>query len=271
MSAAPPLDRLDPSPASEAPRSRGVRLGALFAGSVLAAVVASVPAAFRMLGSNAVATVAALPWPWLTLVALGTPIALLSVGLCAQAREGLRLLAGERTRLALSGLLWWLVVELGILALVAAFLRKVTHHHALAVVTVAAFAIASGAALGLFAWRTTARVGRGGPALSKAAFALALMCLVLAIAIASVRLARAEAAAPLTRFFVDAFALGSGALLLSPRVLARARPLAIVGLPAALLVLIVGFTALRFDPELGREVSRVAPLHARVGQLLHLT
>jgi hypothetical protein len=272
MSAAPPLDRPAPTPPSDASGSRGLRLGAIFASAVLAAVLASVPAALRSVGQSASPPIpaAALPWHLLALVALATPVCVFSVWVLTHARKGLRLLAGEESIAAMAGLAWWLVVELGILSLAAALFRKVTHHHALAGVTFAVVALGSGAFVGLVAWRTTARVGRAGRGFAKAALGLATLSLALAIVISGLRLSKTEAAAPLTITLLDAVALGISLLLASPTWIGRLRFLTIVGLPTAALLVIVGLTALRFDPELARAVSRTAPLHGLIAEFFHL-
>jgi hypothetical protein len=273
MSAAPPLDRPAPTPSSEASGSRGLRLGAIFASAVLAAMLASVPAALRILRQSAAHSmpISALPWHLLALVALATPGCVVSMWVLTQARRGLRLIAGDQSVLAMAGLAWWLVVELGILSLAAAVLRKVTHHHALAGVAFAVFALGSGAFFGLLAWRTTARVGRAGRGFSMAAFGLATASLALGVMISGLRLSRTESATPLTVTLLDAVALAISVLFASPKWIGRLRFLAIVGLPTAALVILVGLTALRFDPELERAVSHAAPLHGLVADLFHLS
>lgn len=244
----------------ESSTSLVLRLGIVVAGGVVSGVVASLPAALRLGGEGSVATLVV---RWLILSALAVPIAVLSVAVLRRARVGIRQLLGERAPLLIIGVLWWAVTEIGLLAIFGAVLRKTTHHHALAGVTFAFFAVITGVVVGLLARRTTTMIGRGGSKLQTMGLASVGVCATIVLILVLVRTARANelhAAAGI----VDAIALSVTALLTSTRAFARIKPLAVVGLPVAILVLVAGLTMLRFDPKLRALLAIGAPLHALV-------
>ena len=255
-----PTEDPDQEDNEESSTSLVLRLGTVVAGGVVAGVVASLPAALRLGGEGSVAVLVV---RWLILAALATPMAVLAVALLRRARVGIRQLLGERAPLLIIGVLWWAVTELGLLAIFGAVLRKTTHHHALAGVTFAFFAIITGVVVGLLARRTTTMIGRGGSKLQTMGLASVGVCATIVLILVLVRTARASeihAAAGI----VDAIALSVTALLTSTRAFARIRPLAVVGLPVAILVLVIGLTMLRFDPRLRALLPIGAPLHALV-------
>ena len=237
-----------------------LRIGIVVAGGVAAGVIGSLPAALRLGGEGSLATLIV---RWLILAALAIPISVLAVAVLRRARVGIRQLLGERAPLLIIGVLWWAVTEIGLLAIFAAVLRKTTHHHALAGVTFAFFAIITGVVVGLLARRTTTMIGRGGSKLQSMGLAAVGVCATVVLILVLVRTARASeihAAAGI----VDAIALSVTALLASTRAFTRIKPLAVVGLPVAILVLVLGLTMLRFDPRLRSLLPIGAPLHALV-------
>jgi hypothetical protein len=237
-----------------------LRIGILVAGGVLSAGIGSLPAALRLGGEGSLAT---LLERWIILTALCLPIAVVAVAVLRRARVGLRQLLGERAQLLVIGVLWWSVIMLGLLAVVGAVLRKTTHHHALAGVTFAFFAVISGVVVALLARRTAAMLGRGGSKLQKVGLTIVGSCAVVVLGLVLVRTGKSadlHAAAGL----VDAISLAIVALLTSSRAFTKLRPLAVVGLPIAILVLVIGLTLLRFDPKLHPLLAAGAPLHALV-------
>ncbi|MFO0735454.1 MAG: hypothetical protein U0270_06230 [Labilithrix sp.] len=237
-----------------------LRIGILVAGGVISGLVASMPAALRLGGEGSLAT---LLTRWIILGALCLPTAVVAVAVLRRARVGLRELLGERAQLLVIGVLWWSVIMLGLLAVVGAVLRKTTHHHALAGVTFAVFAVMSGIVVALLARRTTAMLDRGGGKLQKVGLTIVGGCAVVVIALVLVRTAKAtelHAAAGI----VDAIALAICALMTSSRAFTKLRPLAVIGLPVAILVLVIGLTLLRFDPKLYPVLAAGAPLHTLV-------
>jgi hypothetical protein len=245
---------------ADAGASLVLRIGIIIAGGVIAALIGSMPAALRLGGEGSIGT---LITRWIILSALWLPMAVISVAVLRRARVGLRQLLGERASLLVIGVLWWSVIMLGLLAVVGAVLRKTTHHHALAGVTFAFFAVISGIVVALLARRTTSMLGRGGSKLQKVGMSIVAGCAVLTVVLVLVRTARAtdlHAAAGM----VDAIALSICGVMTSSRAFTRVRPLAVVGLPVAILVLVIGLTLLRFDPKLHPILQAGAPLHALI-------
>ena len=195
--------------------------------------------------------------------ALPPPTAVVAVAVLRRARVGLRELLGERAQLSSS------------VSLVVrhharpprrrrrGVLRATTHHHALAGVTFAVFAVMSGIVVALLARRTTAMLDRGGGKLQKVGLTIVGGCAVVVIALVLVRTAKAtelHAAAGI----VDAIALAICARLTSSRAFTKLRPLAVIGSPVAILVLVIGLTLLRFDPKLSIRCSRRGAPHTLV-------
>ena len=245
---------------ADAGTSLVLRIGIVIAGGVISAVVGSMPAALRLGGEGSLVT---LLTRWLILSALSLPMAVVAVAVLKRARVGLRMLLGERAQLLVIGVLWWSVIMLGLLAVVGAVLRKATHHHALAGVTFAFFAVISGIVVAILARRTTAMLGRGGTKLQKVGLTIVGSCAVVVLGLVLVRTGKStelHAAAGM----VDAISLSIVALMTSSRAFTKLRPLAVVGLPVAILVLVIGLTLLRFDPKLHPFLAVGAPLHSLV-------
>src|SRR5262249_28059717 len=136
----PPIGR-EPLEEGEAAPPLVTRFGTVIGGGVLAAIASSLPAELRL--GDGGSTFRALQ-QWLALAALLTPTGIAAVAVLRRARVGLKIVAGERATLVAAGLLWWAVLELGILSAFGAVLRAKTHHHGLAGVTFAIFALISG-------------------------------------------------------------------------------------------------------------------------------
>jgi hypothetical protein len=237
-----------------------MRFGFIVAGGVVAALASSLPASLRMGGEGSASRALE---QWLVLSAVSTPLAVASVAVLRRARVGLRLLAGERASTFAVGVLWWSVIELGLLSLFGALLRKTTHHHALAGVTFSAFAVVTGVVVALFARRTTAMLIRGGAGLLKIGLVIAAACAFLAIMLVGIRTARAEGI-PTAGALVDGLAFAVTTTIASSRLFGRWRPMAIAGVPVAVLLVMVGLTTLRFDPKLQQSLGETAPVHAFV-------
>lgn len=258
----PPIEQRlvsEPDPAHEGV-PLVIRAGFLVAGGVLAAIVASVPGALRMEGGLSLTRALE---QWVVLTAITTPFAVLAVATLRQAREGIRILAGEHRSLLAIGVVWWSVLELGILSVFAALLKKTTHQTSLAGVTFAAFALASGIVVAYFARRATAMLARGGEDLQRMGLLMAGVSALIVLALVAVRTSRvAELHTAGVIFDFVAFALVSS--VASLRIHERFRAIAIVGVPAAVLVMIIGFTTLRFDPKLRDALAETAPAHGVV-------
>jgi hypothetical protein len=253
----------EPEPESEAPLI--TRIGFAVAGAVGAAITSALPAALRMGDEGSIGRALE---QWVVLSALGIPIALAAVAVLQRARVGLRLLMGERAPLLAIGVLWWSVIELGLLSGFGAVLRKTTHHHALAGVTFAAFAMGSGALVGLFARRISAMLGRGGPNLQRVGLVIAGASAFVAVMLVGIRTSRAEGIHTAAAL-VDVLALGVTSTIASSRLVTRSRYLAIAGVPAAVVILVIGLTTLRLDPKLSESLRETAPVHSLVVDLFH--
>jgi hypothetical protein len=223
---------------------------------VIVSFATALPSTVRVIGDgDAVRAIE----QWIILAGITAPLAALFVAIVLRARVGLSLLVAERARAVATGVLWWSVVELGLLAPVAAVLRKATHQHALAGVTFAAFAIVSGIVVALFATRATAAFARGGT--SGLSLGMAAGCAALVVLLVAGRTSRAEEMHTAASI-LDAIAFAAVTALVSTRPVLRFRPLGIAGVPVFVLTVLVGFMLLRFEPEIQEGFARVAPLHA---------
>lgn len=240
-----------------------LRLGSIVAGGVLVAMAAALPPMLRVIADGDVGRALE---EWLVLTGIGTPLGILAVAVVRRARVGLQLLLGDRGWVLAMGVLWWAVVELGLLAVVASVLRKTTHHHALAGVTFAVFAAGSGLVVGLLARNVTSDLARRGGSLARFGLVVAGGMAFLAVVLVAVRTSRADdlhTAASL----IDAFAFAIAAALGSTRTFGKLRPAAFGGPPIALLVIVLGAALLRLDPAIRPVLLRSAPMHAQVLEL----
>lgn len=263
----PPLQSLarEPEPEPEDDRSSSVmRLGVIVAGGVLAAVVSSLPAALRM--ANASSASGALE-RWLVLAALATPLAVAAVAVLRRARVGVQLLAGARAPLFAMGVLLWCLIELVVLSAFGALLSKTTHHRALAGVTFAIFAVVTGVVVALVARRAATVLARKGAGAQKLGLGVVAGCAFVGVMLVGVRMARAEETLAASAL-VDALAFTVTTTIASSRLLGRWRPMAIAGVPVAVLVIMVGLTLLRFEPALQQALPETAPMHSLVLALL---
>jgi hypothetical protein len=260
----PQMERLvEPEPASDS--SLVIRIGFIAAGAVLAAVASALPAALRLGEDGSVGRAIE---QWIVLSSIGTPLAAIAIAVLRRASAGLRLLVGEAAPILATGVLWWCVVELGLLSVFGAALRKATHHHGLAGVTFSAFAIATGMFVAIFAWRATHGIARAGVRAQKIGLVAAGAAAFIVVMLVGVRTSRGEGLHTAAAL-VDVLALVVTSTIASSRVLSRYRPLAIAGVPVALLVMMVGLTTLRFDPKLHDMLAETAPVHTAVVDLFH--
>lgn len=256
-----PEDRLlsEPEPESNG-ASTVARAGSMAAGGALAALLASIPAALRIgSGESAGRALAA----WLVLSAVLAPLAVGAVVVLARARAGLRIVAGGRAQLLAISLVWWSVAMFALLSLFGALLRKTTHHHALAGVTFAVFAAASGALVAALMLRAVTILARRGSDAHRVGVGLAGGGVLVALILFGLRVSGgADIHAGAT--IVDVLAIAIASIIASSRALAQARPAALAGIPAAVLLVVVGLAALRSDEPLRGAVGESAPVHAFV-------
>lgn len=242
----------------EAEASFVTRFGAVVAGGVLSAILASLPAALRMGDGGLVGRALE---QWLALAALLTFPAILAVFIAKRARTGMKMLAGDRAPIVVTGLLWWCVLELMVLSIFGGLLRKHTHHHGLAGVTFAAFAIVSGASIAVLAIRAARLLARVEPRLQRMALGVTGGAVFVAIVIVGVRTGQAPAL-PTAAALVDVSALVLAASVLSSRAVAQVKAITIGGVPAGVLLLILGISTLIAEPQIRESIAARAPMHA---------
>jgi hypothetical protein len=259
-----PIERLVREPEPDAETPLVTRVGRTVGKGVVTAVASTLPAALRM--GDEPSVLRALE-QWLVLSAVSTPLAIATVLVIRRARIGLNVLAGDRGSLLALGVLWWSIIELSLLSVFGAVLRKTTHQHALAGVTFAGFAVVTGIVVALFAARTTGLLARGGLRAQRNALLAAGAAAFIVVMVVGVRTSRAEGLHTAAAL-VDLLALAVTATVASSRAFDRYRPLAIGGVPAAILVLMIGLTTLRFDPKLQDSLTETAPVHAAIIDLL---
>lgn len=240
--------------------SVGARLGTIAGGGTLAAIVASLPTEMRVGDGGVIRTFE----QWFGLAALLAPLAIVFVAIFRRARAGLTLLAGERAPLLAAAVLWWSVLQLGLLSIVGSILRAKTHHHGLAGVTFALFALTSGIVIGLLAARGASMLERlpgAGDRIRRVALTIVTLVALLLLGLVELRTSRAtglHTAAAL----VDILALMAASGLASTRIVTRWRALAFGGIPLAAAIAILGIATLRTTPNLSTILAESAPVQA---------
>lgn len=259
-----PIDRPDdieptlgPGPTDErAGASSVTRFGTAIGAGALTSVVASVPAALRIVGR---------PSPELLLVlavlaALALPAGVVAAGVMRRARVGAKLLAFDRADEVITGVLFWATAELALAAVFAALLRKHTHHHGLAGVTFAMFAAASGVVLALLVARAIRILGRLSRSSIRVAALVATLAAFVLLATASRHAAHIEGST-VPAVLVDGLAFAVAAAAASSPRAADRRLFAIAGVVAASVVAALGFVLLRRDASILASFATRAPLH----------
>lgn len=247
----------EPEQGDDAAASVVMRVGSAVGGGVIAAVLASLPATMRLGdGGSMVKTGAA----WMALAALATPLAVAAVGVFRRARAGAQLAFGDRLEVVAAGVLAWTTMQLLFAAAFAAVLRKNTHHHGLAGVTFAIFALVCGVFLALLVRRVMTKLAVLPSSAHRGALALTALMTFLVVIVAGVRTAPAEDLHTAAGM-VDAFALAIACGIASSRVLARQRPLAIAGVPIAAIVLVIGLASLHGNAPFREALAKGAPIH----------
>ena len=252
--------RQDSAEGGDDPTTLVMRLGTVVGGGVLAAIASSLPAELRIGDGGSVFRAIE---QWLALAALLTPLAILAVAVLRRGRVGLRILAGDRGPLFAAAMLWWAVLELGVLSVFGSVLRAKTHQHALAGVTFAILALVSGLVVALLASRGVGLLLRMPPSGHRVALIVAASAAFIVVALVGIRTSRAiglhTAAA-----MVDGLALVVSSAIASSRAMSRWRPLAVAGVPIAAAILLLGFACVRAEPDLQGLLIEGAPVHAWV-------
>lgn len=256
----PHRDPRQDAEAGEDPTTLVMRLGTVVGGGVLAATASALPAELRIGDGGSV--IRAIE-QWLALAALLTPLAILVVAVLRRGRVGLRILAGDRGPLFAAAMLWWAVLELGVLSVFGSVLRAKTHQHALAGVTFAILALISGLVVALLASRGVGLLLRMPPSGHRVALIVAASAAFIVVALVGIRTSHAIGLHTASAM-VDALALVVSSAIASSRAMSRWRPLAVAGVPIAAAILLLGFACVRAEPELQSLLTEGAPLQAWV-------
>ena len=236
------------------------RLGTIIGGGAIAGVLGSIPAAIRIGDGGSVARGV---HQWIALAALLVPIAIVITLVFRRARVGLRILADQAMGVAAAAVLWWAVLELGILSVFGAVLRAKTHHHALAGVSFALFALISGLFVAMLALRGARMISATSVEAQRLALGVAAFAALLAVMLAAVRTARSSELHTASAL-VDVLSTCVAAALASTRPFARAKALAITGVPLALGIVALGFSMIHSEPSLRDDIVTNAPMHTAI-------
>ncbi len=247
----------DPAEPDDDATSLVTRFGTVVGAGVVAALVASIPAALRVGGGSFAHALER----WIALTALLLPLAIVCVAVLRRARVGMRILFGGHLTVVAAGAVWWAVLELAVLSVAGAVLRAKTHHHGLAGVTFAVFAVVSGIVVALFAARGGRVLSRFSETAQRTALFVALAAALVAVVLALLRTSKAPELG-MTAALIDVMALAAATGIASSAALARVRPLALAGVPIAAVVVVLGLSSVRGQPGIGEAVARRAPVHS---------
>jgi hypothetical protein len=239
-----------------------VRFGGTVGAAMLAALVGSSPAAFRMSAAGDVALLRA----WLTLAGLAIAPMLVMIPLARLAREGLRgFLAGDGARALerVAAAMVFACTWLWFLSTFGAALRAKTHERALGGVTFAVAALGSAVFLALVARRLAAVLGSLrarrrllGTVLAAAAMALSALALGLRAWHAAPSLSSGARAT-----LVDGLALALSVAFFARKTFEDRRMLARIGPPAAFVMLVVSMHTLATSSAAALAMEHACPVH----------
>jgi hypothetical protein len=258
---------MPPEPQQEQRSSRGsivLRVGAGVGASVLAASLCVVPAALRIGGGAST---------WVVLAALALAPMIVAVPVLRRARVGLRAFGGPHASASMLAVVLWLVALFAMLVPFGSMLRATTHHHALAGVTFALVATILALVLAAVCARVAAILAAQSERTRRALVAMVSATLAAIVLFGGMRLAHAlQGAAALppsaSATFVDALAFAIAALFASRPAFSSRRALAIVGPPAAAIIIFVGLSLLRSSAGLPDILTERAPAFAAVAHLI---
>lgn len=239
--------------------SRVTRFGTVVGAGLVSAVFSSLPAELRIGDGGSMARA----WTtWLVLSSVVLPLGVVVALVFRRARAGLRLLAGDRVAPLALGALVWVAGELLLSSTFGALLRANTHHRGLAGVTFAIFAVVSGLGMAVVAARFVRSIGRLGPSWERFGVIAGGLVVFALLVLAGVRGSGPDL--PTSAWLVDGLALSVAAAIASSPTFARVRIFAIVSVPVAAGVLLIGLSLLRMDPVVRESLVRHAPLHAHL-------
>ena len=260
LSSRPPPDSEESTP----PVSRVVRFGSLVGVSLLAAFVASAPAALRTWDTSGA---------WLALAALAFVPIFLAVLVFRNARVGLRVFAGPGAAERALSVAVWLVLAVLFFSLLGAALRATTHHHPLAGVTFAIVACA-GALVLVPTSRRIVEIALGWLRRgARARLALAFAILGTIVGLVVLRLLHAlpaeSALSPsASEIVVDTFAFALVAFLASNPAISPQKILALVGPPAAVVLLATSLLRLSSSSALASAIVDRDPVFSPLVEIV---
>ena len=248
----------DPGPTA----SWAIRFGSTVGAGVLAALLASLPVALRLGGGRVGSALGV----WHVLVALALLPALVSTYIATRSRVGARIVvSGRVVELATVAFASFGALSV-VLAIFGALRRAKTHHRGLGGTTFALVALV--AAVGVVSVVTRAVTGLASRRTALRVLLIATSLLALFSLTALARQLTADFGHPWTRPLMDVLALVLAAGLASGSALGGQRVLAIVGVPAAVVLLAIGYASLRAEPGLLGLMADGAPLHAWIARHL---
>lgn len=245
------------------PVSRVLRFGSLVGVALVAAFVASAPAAFRTWDTSGA---------WLALAALDLVPIFFAVLVFRHARVGLRVFAGPDSAQRALSVAVWLVLAVVSFSLLGAVLRATTHHHPLAGVTFAIVACA-GALVLVPTSRRIVEIALGWLRRgARARLALAFVILGTIVGLVVLRLlhalpAESALSAAASEILVDAFAFALVAFLASNPAISPQKILALVGPPAAVVLLATSLLRIGSSSALAAAIEDRAPVFSPLVEL----
>lgn len=248
-----------------------MRAGTAIGAAVGAAAIAVVPAVLRVGRGATSGPSAAQAWPSLAAIALIAMV--IAIPLLRQARVGLRAFAGPSASSRMLGFALWLFLLFAMLVPFGAVLRATTHQHALAGVTYALLATGLAVGLAIVCARFSSIVAARSDRTRRIVIVVMSVALLGCALLLGLRLSRAltgAAAIPAaaSAMCVDTLALAIAALFASRGTFEGKRILAILGPPAAAILLFVGLSTLRSSSVLTGALAEHAPAYSAIATLV---
>jgi hypothetical protein len=242
------MPELNPPAPARPPETTSLvtRFGGLVGLATAAALACALPAALRVAG---IAPAESLPQVWVALAASALAPMVLVVAVLLRAGDGWRAFGGPGAATFVFGVAMWLGFLVVGLSVLGSMLRATTHHHALAGVTFAFGALAMALAFAAVCSRLVG-ILRSVNGVSRRLLSVALAALAAAafvwLALGSAQAsARDAASAAHVSTVVDDLAFLLAAALAARRATGVRRVFALIGPPAAVVVLAAGLPLLR--------------------------
>ena len=245
-----------PEPESTSPL---FRLGNGFGIAVVASVLCAIPATVRI-----AAITVNLSWfkIWGSLAGSVLLPLLLLIAILRNAAHGWRALTRRHHRVRAGAFVWWGALLWFALSVVGAFLRKNTHHHALAGATFGVVGLILAVTIGVIVARTSFWFEDRTVIVQRAFLWSAIAVAFFAVASTLRKLVMADEN---TALFLDALALLLTSAFAAQRAFSRIRALALAGPPLAALFVFIACTTHRAAPDFRATLSTSAPVYARAG------